>query len=66
MIAAFVAIGFGLSACGNTGTTSNSDNTTVDTDSGIGITYGGKTGIDLGGGLVLPFDGSSPNLGFGF
>lgn len=34
--------------------------------SGIGMTYGGKIGFDMGGGLVIPFDGSSPGFGFGF
>lgn len=46
--------------------TSN-ENGTVQDDSnvgGIGFTYTGKPGIDLGGGFVLPFDGSAPGLGF--
>lgn len=33
---------------------------------GFGITYNGKPGIDLGGGFVVPFDGSAPGIGFGF
>lgn len=66
MTVAFVAVMIGLSACDNTGSAGDSESTTVDTDSGIGMTYGGKTGIDIGGGLILPFDGSGPSLGFGF
>lgn len=33
---------------------------------GVGMTYSGKIGIDLGGGLVMPYDGSSVGLGYGF
>lgn len=32
---------------------------------GMGMTYNGKMGVDMGGGFVIPFDGSSPGLGFG-
>lgn len=32
---------------------------------GIGMTFSGKMGIDLGGGLILPFD-SKEGIGFGF
>lgn len=42
---------------------SEDDGTSV---GGFGMTYGGKPGIDLGGGFVMPFDGSSPGLGMGF
>lgn len=33
--------------------------------SGVGMTIGGKIGVDLGGGLVLPFDGSGISIGYG-
>lgn len=32
---------------------------------GMGMTYNGKMGVDMGGGFVIPFDGSGPGLGFG-
>lgn len=32
---------------------------------GFGMTYNGKLGMDMGGGFVIPLDGSSPGLGFG-
>jgi hypothetical protein len=32
---------------------------------GVGITTGGKLGIDAGG-MIIPFDGSPPRPGFGF
>lgn len=35
-----------------------------DNTGGIGYTYSGKVGIDMGGGLVMPLDGSG--MGFGF
>lgn len=34
--------------------------------SGLGVTYGGKLGIDMGGGLVMPIDGSGLSMGYGF
>lgn len=37
-----------------------------DDPGGVGMTYGGKPGIDVGGGFVVPFDGSGPSLGYGF
>lgn len=37
-----------------------------DSSGGVGMTYGGKLGIDIGGGFVIPFDGSSPGFGFEF
>lgn len=33
---------------------------------GFGMTYNGKPGMDLGGGLILPYDGSGLGLGYGF
>lgn len=32
----------------------------------LGMTYGGKLGIEIVPNLVIPFDGSGLNLGFGF
>jgi uncharacterized membrane protein len=37
--------------------------TVEDNSTGIGMTVGGKVGIDLGG-IVIPFDGSGPGIGF--
>lgn len=34
--------------------------------SGLGMTYNGKLGVAVGGGIVIPFDGSGPGLGFGY
>lgn len=31
---------------------------------GFGMTYSGKLGVGLGGGLIMPFDGSGIGLGF--
>lgn len=33
---------------------------------GMGMTYNGKMGIDMGGGMVMPISGGMPQLGFGF
>ncbi len=38
----------------------------VDDSSGLGMTYNGKMGIDLGNGLVMPFGGGMPSVGMGF
>lgn len=40
--------------------------TVEDTSGGVGMTYTGKMGIDMGNGLVLPMGGTSPQLGYGF
>lgn len=37
-----------------------------DSGSGMGVTYGGKLGFDMGGGLVMPMDGSGLSMGYGF
>lgn len=37
----------------------------VEDSSGIGMTYGGKLGVEIAPGLVMGFDGSI-RLGFGF
>ena len=37
-----------------------------DDDSGIGMTYDGKLGVDLGGGIILPFEGGGVEFGFSF
>jgi hypothetical protein len=42
-------------------TVDSSDNT-----GGMGMTYNGKIGIDMGGGYVLPMGGTTPQLGYGF
>ena len=34
--------------------------------SSVGMTYRGKMGLNIGGGLILPFDGSGMGFGFGF
>lgn len=52
-------------------TTSTTDDTSTsyendEPSSGIGMTYNGKVGIDMGGGFVVPFDGSAPGMGMGF
>lgn len=50
----------------NDNVSSTDDTGSVQDDSnvgGIGFTYTGKPGIDLGG-IVVPFDGSAPGLGF--
>lgn len=31
---------------------------------GFGMTYDGKLGYNVGGGYVIPFDGSKPGFGF--
>ena len=33
---------------------------------GPGLTYNGKLGYDMGGGLVMPYDGSGVGLGMGY
>lgn len=72
----FVALAVSMSACGDshsTDTTSKTDSITQTTESdvdsstgGIGMTYTGKMGIELGGGLVMPMGGGAPQLGYGF
>lgn len=68
-IAAFAlagALAFGLSACEMEETTNNGDyGTSGNNSGGMGMTYNGKLGYDLGGGLVLGSDGKV-GLGFGF
>lgn len=75
------AIAFSMSACdtsahseGNSKSVSVSDDSTSSTtsqpddagSSGMGMTYTGKMGIDMGGGLVMPIGGGTPQLGIGF
>jgi len=67
------AVTVGLTACnanvsdqGATTDTGTSSQTDADTGTGMGRTYGGKMGMDLGGGLVLPYDGSGISMGYGF
>lgn len=40
-------------------------NSSQDDSGGLGFTYRGKMGLDLGNGLVLPFDGSGLSFGYG-
>lgn len=47
-------------------TTTASERYKGDDDSTIGMTYTGKMGVNLGGGIIIPFDGSGPTIGFGF
>jgi hypothetical protein len=56
-----IILAFSFSAC--------DDTTTTDAPSdpgGQGLTYNGKPGYDMGGGLVLPYDGSGIQPGFGY
>jgi hypothetical protein len=76
-----LALSFSMAACGdpassetgNTGTISYEGNSgesvspeSTDNTGGIGMTYNGKLGIDLGGGLVMPMGGGTPQIGIGF
>lgn len=63
--AALVAAFFMLTACESTEYSGGSDTSPSD-PGGIGMTYNGKLGYDMGGGLVMPLDGSAPGLGYGF
>lgn len=67
----------GLGACGNAPEREADSVSVVDDNetsdyidysggSGMGITYTGKVGIDLGGGLYMPMGGGTPQLGYGF
>lgn len=73
----FVALAVSMSACGDphpaeninksgsiTQTQTKSD--TENSSGGMGITYTGKMGIDMGGGLVMPMNGGMPQMGVGF
>lgn len=58
-----IAAGLGIVAYG---VLSQSDHATTNRSStGVGMTFDGRFGIDLGG-VVIPFDGSSPRFGIGF
>jgi hypothetical protein len=43
-----------------------SDSSDGSSPGGFGVTYNGKIGIDLGGGIIMPMDGSAPSFGVGF
>lgn len=73
----FVALAVSMSACdrgstaertdtGTSTTQTQTDETSVDNTGGIGMTYTGKMGIDMGGGLVMPMNGGMPQMGIGF
>jgi hypothetical protein len=59
-LAALAAVA--LVGCGTT----PSDGTDPAAPGGFGMRYDGKLGMDLGGGLVMPLDGSGIGPGFGF
>jgi hypothetical protein len=74
LVPLFLALTISMAACGersseDTTQTTTRETTTADTtddgSSGIGMTYSGKLGIDMGGGLVMPL-GGTPQLGYGF
>lgn len=79
-VTAILVAGIALTGCMPTGSSQDEETVSEDTvpsddlyyeddsmgGSGFGMTYNGKPGIDLGGGFVVPFDGSAPGLGFGF
>lgn len=71
------ALTLGLSACNrsdwvadspasDTVSTETTDSTVDDGAGGMGMTYNGKIGIDMGNGLVMPMSGGMPQLGYGF
>lgn len=72
----FIALAVCMSACGDSHSTDNSKTSSItqvetesdvdDTTGGMGMTYNGKMGIDMGGGLIMPMNGGTPQLGFGF
>lgn len=49
-----------LTACKEQSIPSSDD----DDSGGIGFTYTGKPGFEIGEGLYMPFDGSGPGLGY--
>lgn len=72
----FIALAVSMSACGDSHSTDNSKTGSItqvetessvdDTTGGMGMTYNGKMGIDMGGGLIMPMNGGTPQLGFSF
>lgn len=48
------------------GVTCPSDDDDAHNAGGLGMTYTGKIGIDLGGGIVMPMGGGMPQMGMGF
>lgn len=66
-----LALGLLLAACDpvpsdpSTASTPGENYQTTDTSSGLGMTYGGRLGIEIAPGLVYGFDGSI-GLGYGF
>jgi hypothetical protein len=72
VIIAFIIAGATLTGCtdADLNLKGNSSDTVsvpdVSDSSGYGSTYTGKQGMDMGGGLILPFDGSGIQMGFGY
>ena len=75
----FVALAISMSACDRSDWVSDETSTSHEVDgastspqsdddgsSGMGMTYSGKLGIDMGGGMVTPIGGLTPQLGVGF
>lgn len=74
-----VALAVSMSACDRSDWVSDDTNTSHEVEgatttsqsnddggSGMGMTYKGKLGIDMGDGMVTPIGGSTPQLGMGF
>lgn len=80
IVPVFVALTVSMSACGDPHSADNTSksgsitqvkptpepNSDEGTSGGIGMTYTGKMGIDMGGGMVMPMSGGMPQMGFGF
>ena len=62
---AIVLLSVILAGCSKGGSTRSQDSEDADGGTGIGMTFKGKMGTDLGGG-VLPYDGSGIQPGVGF
>ena len=74
-----VALALSMSACDRSDLVSDESSTSHEVEgasttpqssedggSGMGMTYSGKLGIDMGGGLVMPLSGGMHQLGVGF
>lgn len=72
-----VALAFGLVGCENSAPSTTPTQINEDVESGdtydddygyggMGITYGGRPGIDMGNGFVQPLDGGMMSPGYGF
>lgn len=58
-------LAFSLTACDDSDSGHTPTHHNPNDPGGVGMTYNGKLGTDLGGGFVIPFDGSPPGLGYG-